>query len=557
MSAEKKEAAKTKGAQKPPRPRSGLQKAIEGSKEVLNEMLRYVSGKVGLALLLILISISVYAAITMPPNYGTLIWNNPKAWEDNPQLVPPEWISLFGYQYAKNMKLVYGPGQGYEQIYIKKKFIVLGTPFIKDYTAIVYNITYKLDADAFPQGLHVKMQGIALKREEYGKYAIYTMPNIVFVIKRPDGIKVTLYNKTPENLLPVKDRNVSKTEHPIIRDYTNETLRILPDTGAIKTQLSQMLYEKYGEELSRQLGNVTPSNISAAMSNQEMMFLFGKPVASNGRIIPQPLKGDYKIWVLIIYAPAEIQPPSEVDPPTEKTVIVVKGSAYGFMGTDSLGRDIAQGLLYGFPVAMTIGVLVAFVVTVIGLVLGVISGYFGGLVDEFIQRTVDVIGNIPLLPILILLANIANTMFSDPPQRLMVIMLALIVFSWGGLTIVVRSMALSIKNEPYIEAARAVGAGHRRIIFHHILPQIVPYAVANMVFAVPAAILTEAGLAVLGIYHGMPTWGLILAAARESNRLDVWWWILPPGFLIAITSLTFVLLGMSLEKIVEPRLRSR
>ncbi len=556
MSGQEKKTAKTPAH--PHAPRGGLAKFTESVKGILKEMMRYTSGKVGLSLLIILVSISIYAALIIPPNYGTQVWNNPKAWEDNPQLVPPEWISLFGYQYAKNLKMTYTAGEGYEITYTKKVVEVQGTRFVIEYTTVVYNVTYKLDADAFPQGLHAKLRGIVLKREETGKEAIYTMPDIKLYITRPDGKVVTLFDKPVESLIPAQNRTFPKSERPIIRDYTDEPLRLLPDTSLIRTELAQYFYEKYGEELARELNaNITADNISSAMSNAEMSFLFGEPTVSNGQIVAKPLKGDYIITIKLIYAPAKIQPPSQIEPPTEETKIVVKGTAYGFMGTDTLGRDLAEGLLLGFPVAMAIGVLVAFVVTMIGLVMGVISGYFGGAVDEIIQRTVDVMGNIPLLPILILLANIANAMFTEPPQRLLVIMLALIVFSWGGLTIVVRSMALSIKNEPYIEAAKAVGAGHRRIIFHHILPQIIPYAVANMVFAVPSAILTEAGLAVLGIYHGMPTWGLILSAARESKRLDVWWWILPPGFLIAITSLTFVLIGMSLEKVVEPRLRSR
>ncbi|MCD6084156.1 MAG: ABC transporter permease, partial [Desulfurococcales archaeon] len=183
---------------------------------------------------------------------------------------------------------------------------------------------------------------------------------------------------------------------------------------------------------------------------------------------------------------------------------------------------------------------------------GAVSAYFGGLVDEFLQRVIDVLGNVPLLPILILLVDITPV-----DLRLPVIMIVLIVFGWGGLAIVVRSMTLSIKEEPYVEAARAIGAGSARIIFKHIIPQILPYAAATLVFSVPNAILTEAGLSVLGLEHGWPTWGKVLASARMSARYDIWWWILPPGILLAVTSLTFVLLGMAIETIVEPRLRTR
>ena len=118
-------------------------------------------------------------------------------------------------------------------------------------------------------------------------------------------------------------------------------------------------------------------------------------------------------------------------------------------------------------------------------------------------------------------------------------------------------MTLSIKAEPYVEAAKAIGASNTRIIFRHIIPQIIPYAMASLVFSVPSAIITEAGLSVLGIKHGLPTWGRILADAQANREIayKMWWWILPPGFMLAITSLAFVLLGLAIETIVEPRLR--
>ena len=191
------------------------------------------------------------------------------------------------------------------------------------------------------------------------------------------------------------------------------------------------------------------------------------------------------------------------------------------------------------------------------MVAGVVSGFYGGFVDEFIQRFVDVLGNIPLLPILVLVAAAIQDIIFDPWRRLLVIITFLIIFSWGSLAIIVRSMTLSIKSEIYVEAAKAVGASNFRIIFRHIMPQIIPYAMASLVFSVPNAILIEAGISVLGIWHGLPTWGRMLAEARESLRYDVWWWIFPPGMLIALTSLAFVMLGMAIETVVEPRLRRR
>jgi len=278
----------------------------------------------------------------------------------------------------------------------------------------------------------------------------------------------------------------------------------------------------------------------------------------------QPLPGRYVIVVSAVYDAREVGVDISrfTSSPIDQVRVVVKGTAYGLVGTDDLGRDLAQLLLFGFPIALGIGAFSAFVTTIIGLLLGVISGYYGGSVDEVIQRTADIIGNIPWLPVLIMMAYIAQQLFAGYPPAvkamaiLMTIMGVLILTGWGGLAITVRAMTLSIKEEPYVEAALALGASRWRIIAKHILPQVGIYAVASLVSGVPGAILTEAGLSVLGIRHGWPTWGAVLSRARDLGRYDVWWWILPPGILLSITSLTFIALGLAIEKIVEPRLRT-
>jgi peptide/nickel transport system permease protein len=266
------------------------------------------------------------------------------------------------------------------------------------------------------------------------------------------------------------------------------------------------------------------------------------------------LQGDYRINVTLTYVIREA--PESI---SAVVGIIVKGGCYGLLGTADKGIDLAKVILYGTPIALAIGLVTATTSVFIGVFAGIISGYYGGFIDEFIQRTVDILGNIPFLPVMIIIGSIAQTMFAGPMKSLYIILLymvILIVFGWGGLAITVRAMTLSIKEEPYIEAARALGASNRRIIFKHIFPQVLMYATASLVFSVPNAILTEAGLSVLGIRHGWPTWGSVLASARAENRFDVWWWIFPPGIMISLTSLTFVLLGLAIERIVEPRLRT-
>jgi ABC-type dipeptide/oligopeptide/nickel transport system permease subunit len=515
-------------------------------KEYTKEIWQFGTGKVGLILFFILLGISIAAAVTMPPNF-TQIWTNPKKWETNPQAVPPEWIKYFGYPVAPHRVIVTGGENGSTGFY-KKKVNISGIIYTFKVWYVNYTVQYNLPSNAFPTDMLINIYKIKVL-DRYKIYNIsrgprYAMPQVEVDVLRPDGLNLTLYKGLPS-------LQGNKTINGVMYAYVVNPLPIRPDRSLLtaNTTLSKF-YAKYGVKLK-------PTDVPGR--SEVTHFIFGKPVAkakgANATIDYKPLRGTYKIIVRFISLPAA--PSDTVVGIAQKILVVVKGNAYGLMGTDNLGRDLAIGLYYGFPIAMAIGVVVAFVDTVIGLVLGVISGYYGGWVDEVIQRTVDIIGNIPLLPILILIAEIAIQVYSQPIIRLWIIMITLIVFSWGGLTIVIRSMALSIKSEPYIEAARCLGASNKRIIFLHIMPQVIPYAVASMVFAVPSAILAEAGLSVLGIVHGYPTWGLILASAREYGRIDQWWWIMPPGLLIAITAFTFVLLGMALERIVEPRLRTR
>jgi peptide/nickel transport system permease protein len=272
-------------------------------------------------------------------------------------------------------------------------------------------------------------------------------------------------------------------------------------------------------------------------------------------IVFDVLQGDYRVNVTITYYGVK-KPPRAL---SAKIGIIVKGGCYGILGTADKGVDIATVVLYGTPIALAIGFATAVASVFIGVIAGIISGYYGGFIDEAIQRTVDVLGNIPLLPILIIVGSVAQRTFTGEAKSLYIILTyigILIIFGWGGTAITVRAMTLSIKEEPYIEAAKALGASNTRIIFKHILPQVLIYAAAVLVFNVPGAIITEAGLSVLGLRHGWPTWGSVLSSARAENRFDVWWWILPPGLMLSLTSLTFVLLGLAIERIVEPRLRT-
>ena len=186
-----------------------------------------------------------------------------------------------------------------------------------------------------------------------------------------------------------------------------------------------------------------------------------------------------------------------------------------------------------------------------GLIYGVYAGYKGKFTDESMMRLNDVIYALPALPFLIILvATVSNSIF--------LLVGFLMIFGWVGIAKVSRSMTLQIKTKGYIEASQMMGQKNSKIIFKHIIPQLLPYAFASIAISVPAAITTEAGLSFLGLGDpSFPTWGQILPDANTYGAAarGLWWWIVPPGIMIAITGLSFVFLGNALDAIVNPRLK--
>ncbi len=257
----------------------------------------------------------------------------------------------------------------------------------------------------------------------------------------------------------------------------------------------------------------------------------------------EPLKGRYVFLVNLYGAGGEAE--------ITDSRVIVGGKAFGVMGTDELRRDLALGLLWGTPLALFIGLAVAIASVMMGLLYGIYAGYRGRKTDEAMMRFNDVIYALPALPFLIILSvTISNSIF---------LMIGfLMMFGWVGIAKVSRSMALQIKTRGYVEAATMMGQRDSRIIVKHILPQLLPYAFASIAISVPAAITTEAGLSFLGLGDpSFPTWGQILHDANVYGAAarGLWWWITPPGMMIAVTGLAFVFIGNALDAIVNPKLR--
>ena len=231
--------------------------------------------------------------------------------------------------------------------------------------------------------------------------------------------------------------------------------------------------------------------------------------------------------------------------------VILGGKVYGIMGTDDLRRDLAIGLLWGAPVALFIGLTVSVAAVFIGLLYGIVAGYKGKRTDEGLMRINDVFYSLPTLPLLVILSVTVG-------RSIFLITGFLVIFGWVGMAKISRSLALQIKSLGYIEAARLMGQSDTRIIFKHIIPQLLPLTFASIAIAVPSAILGEAALSFFGLGDpSIPTWGQILHDAYSAGAISrgLWWWIVPPGLMIAITGLAFVLIGNALDKTVNVRSR--
>ncbi len=262
----------------------------------------------------------------------------------------------------------------------------------------------------------------------------------------------------------------------------------------------------------------------------------------------EALKGIYKIALLV---PLSIS--KNATNKFENPYVVVQGAVSGVLGTDTQKRDIFSGIIAGLKWALFIGLVASVFSVLIGVIYGVTSAYFGGLVDSTMSFIFEIFISMPLMPVLIVL-------FATSKPSIWYIILAEVVFGWVGPVKTIRSMAMQIREETYVEAAKALGAGHIRLIFKHITPILLPYSFASMAISVPGAILLEANLSLLGLGDStIVTWGQILHDAQKAGASlnGLWWWIIPPGLFISIMGMTFAFIGFAMDKILHPKLKTR
>ena len=298
------------------------------------------------------------------------------------------------------------------------------------------------------------------------------------------------------------------------------------------------------------MGNQTPGSTSSLYlaedekimheyNNENVVHvLFADPALSS----PSPVEGTYRLEVKSYL----FEEDADLD-----VQLILYGQVYGLAGTDRLRRDLLLPLLWGMPVALSFGIIGAIAVTLLSMILAAVGVWFGGWVDSIIQRLVEVNMILPTLAI----AMLVYILYSHSIWVILGVVVALNIF--GSSLKNYRAAFLQVKEAPYIESALVQGAGSWRIIWHYIIPRILPVLLPQLVTMVPAYVYYEVTLAYLGIRDNItPTWGqLIYDALRLQTFTHYPHLLLLPLALLLITGLGFALLGLALDRVMNPRLR--
>ncbi len=242
-----------------------------------------------------------------------------------------------------------------------------------------------------------------------------------------------------------------------------------------------------------------------------------------------------------------------VDPSSTSQDLLQPPSGAHWLGTTQSGQDVLAQLIVGARISLFVGFVGGAIATVLSLFVGVLGGYLGGLADEVLSVFTNIFLVIPALPLVIILAGYL------PGKGALSVAIVISVTGWAWGARVQRAQTLSIRQRDYVEAARIAGEGTMRIIFSEILPNEIAIVASSFLFTVVFAILTEAGLAFLGLENlSSWSWGTMLYWAQSDSALQVgaWWWFVPPGLCIALVGAGLSMINFGIDEFVNPRLRS-
>jgi peptide/nickel transport system permease protein len=259
---------------------------------------------------------------------------------------------------------------------------------------------------------------------------------------------------------------------------------------------------------------------------------------------PQPIRflcsGDeYEFWGVLAGSFHLVCPPAD-------------GTMF-LAGTDRLGRDTLSRLLYGARISLTIGLVGVAISFVLGIVIGGIAGFFGGVVDNFVQRAIEILRSLPELPLWMALSAALPANWS-PILVYFGITIILGLLDWPGLARAVRSKLLALRQEDFVLASRMMGARPPHIIGRHLLPNFMSHLIASATLSIPGMILGETALSFLGLGLRPPvtSWGVLLAEAQNVEAIALYPWLLTPMVPVIVTTLAFNFLGDGMRDAADP-----
>ena len=225
-------------------------------------------------------------------------------------------------------------------------------------------------------------------------------------------------------------------------------------------------------------------------------------------------------------------------------------SLANWFGTTNWGMDVLSQVIWGTRVALLVGLISAIASAVFGTTVGLIAGYFGGVVDDVLMRATDIAFAIPFLPFAMVVISMAR------PSLGLVIAL-IVAFMWRITARVIRAQVLSLRTRTFVRAARASGAGPLRIVWRHILPNVLPLSFLYVAVGVQSGVMLEAALSFLGFGDpNQQSWGYILNAAFKAGAMrTAWWWVLPPSIALALLVTSVFMITRAYEEVLNPRLR--
>jgi peptide/nickel transport system permease protein len=385
------------------------------------------------------------------------------------------------------------------------------------------------------------------------KFAPPAWYNLFSKTKLPESFAVSSKNGTMTKVVTVGEQNTSRIDITYSFDYSYDTFpqeMILYFTSSYSEKLpfvSILWLTPDGREIRVGDFGISQKQTFRFSQDEKLKFrLKGQDPLEGLFRDPETqsiVKGTYQLTINGL----TFEEAADLD-----AEFVFHGQLYGLAGTDHARRDLTVALLWGAPIALAFGLLASLATVVLTMVIAAIGTWYGGWVDELIQRITEINLVLPFFSILIMV----GTFYSRSIWSVLGVTILLNIFT--GAIKGYRAIFMQAKESMYIEAARAYGASDRRIIFQYLIPRMIPLLIPGLVSSVPAFVFLEASLAVLGLGDPvLPTWGKVINDAASNGALykGYYYWVLEPAILLMITGLGFAILGFALDRVFNPRLR--